>query len=174
MPTISTRRFLLRDYTPDDRDAFVAYQTDPAFTLFHHADELGEENAHKVFSLFLEWQTHQPRLNHQLALTLGQDPAILLGSCGVRMEGCAAGEAVFGIELARAYWGRYAYANEASAAMIDWAFRYLPLHALVADTAMENRAVARLAQAAGFVRAHADAKQWWRLARTDWERLHPL
>jgi RimJ/RimL family protein N-acetyltransferase len=170
MPTILTPRFILREYRPADREAFVAYQTAPAFTLFHREDELGADLAHAVFDLFLEWPKQQPRLNFQLAIAPRDDEDHLIGSCGVRMERCAEGEAVFGVELARAYWGRYRYAEEASSALIDWAFQHLPLRALVADTAPDNLAVARLARAAGFVQAQVaeGEKQGWRLERQAW------
>jgi len=170
MLTITTPRFLLRDYAPADCDQFVAYQTDPAFTVYHHDEELGSDNARAVFQLFLDWAGQQPRLNYQLAIVVRDDPVTLIGSCGVRMEGCADGEAIFGVELARPHWGRYRYAEEVSSAMIAWAFRHLPLHALVADTAVENSAVARLAESAGFVRTHVGEKQWWRLECATWER----
>jgi [ribosomal protein S5]-alanine N-acetyltransferase len=170
MLTIPTRRFILREYSPADRDAFIAYQTDPAFTLFHQNDELGDDNARAVFQLFLNWSLQRPRLNYQLAITPRLDSAALIGSCGVRMDGCAKGEAIFGVELARAYWGRYRFADEASSAMIAWAFEQLELDALIADTAKDNSAVERLAEAAGFVQARAEAKQWWRLERTVWEQ----
>lgn len=167
---ILTRRFALREYRPSDCEQFLAYQADPAFTLFHEDAELGDDNALKVFQLFLDWQRQTPRLNVQLAIAMRDDEAQLIGSCGVRMEGCAEGEAVFGVELARPYWGRYRYAEEVCAALIDWAFAEWKLSALLADTAFENAAVARLAQATGFVRTHADDKQWWRLGRADWEQ----
>ncbi len=40
----------------------------------------------------------------------------------------------------------------------------------VADTAIDNAAVARLAEAAGFVQTHVGAKQCWRLERAVWEQ----
>jgi len=167
---IPTRRFALREYRSADRDQFVAYQTDPAFTVFHHESELGQDNANKVFQLFLDWQQQAPRLNYQLAIATRDNDAELIGSCGVRMEGCVAGEAVFGVELARRYWGRYRYAQEVAEALIGWAFPELKLTALIADTAFDNAAVARLAEATGFVRTHGDGKQWWRMALASWEQ----
>jgi len=167
---IPTRRLTLREYRSYDREQFVAYQTDPAFTLFHEESELGEDNADRVFQLFLDWQQQAPRQNFQLAIAMRDDDAELVGSCGVRMAGCAPGEAVFGVELARPYWGRYRYAQEVSAAMIGWAFSELKLSALIADTAFDNAAVARLAEATGFVRIHGEEKQWWRMDRAEWKR----
>ena len=168
MTTIQTPRFVLREYRDADRAAFVAYQTDPRFTVFHTEQELGEQHAAEVFQLFLDWQHQLPRLNYQLALTSRGDGA-LLGSCGVRMEGCAAGEAIFGIELARDYWGRFGYATEVAAAMMDWAFGQLALDALVADTAPGNDAVARLAEWGGFKLERVESKVWWRLSRQEWQ-----
>ena len=147
---------------------FVAYQNDPGFTIFHQADELGEAHARHVFQCFLDWQQATPRQNYQFAISFLNDAEKVIGSCGIRREGCAAGEAVFGVELARPYWGRYRYAQEVSNAMITWAFTELHLSALTADTAFGNSAVARLAESAGFTRTHADDKQWWRLERSAW------
>ncbi|WP_338762308.1 GNAT family N-acetyltransferase [Massilia sp. METH4] len=164
----TTRRFVLREFEPPDADLFVAYQTAPDFAMFHLASERGEDHARRVFRLFLDWQLERPRDNYQLAIAALERPANLIGSCGIRQERCAEGEAVFGIELARSYWGRFRYAQEVSEALINWAFDTLQLSALVADTAFENDAVARLAEACGFVRTHADEKQWWRLERSAW------
>jgi RimJ/RimL family protein N-acetyltransferase len=165
---IVTRRFVLREFQPGDVEQFVAYQTDPDFSIFHHEDELGSAHAHGVFQLFLDWQESIPRYNYQFAISLLNDDSNLIGSCGIRMDGCAAGEAVFGVELARPYWGRYRYSQEVSEALISWAFDELKLSALIADTAFENTAAARLAESAGFVRTHADEKQWWHLERSTW------
>jgi len=165
---IITNRFMLRDFQSSDIDQFIAYQTDSAFSIFHHESELGESHARRVFHLFLDWQKPTPRRNHQFAISFLNDESSLIGSCGVRTDGCAPGDAVFGVELARPYWGRYRYAQEISEALISWAFDELKLSALVADTAFDNTAVARLAESAGFIRTHADDKQWWRLKHSTW------
>lgn len=165
---IITRRFMLREFLPEDVEQFVAYQTDPAFTIFHHQDELGDAHAQRVFQLFLDWQQSSPRYNYQFAISPLDDGSKLIGSCGIRMDGCVQGEAVFGVELARPYWGRYRYPQEISEALISWAFDELKLSAVIADTAFENTAVARLAESAGFVRTHAGDKQWWHLDRSAW------
>jgi RimJ/RimL family protein N-acetyltransferase len=65
---------------------------------------------------------HATRRNRQFAVSLLNDASGLVGSCGIRMEGSAAGEAVFGVEPARPYWGRYRYAQDVSEALISWAF----------------------------------------------------
>lgn len=165
---IVTRRFVIREFRPRDAEQFLAYQTDPAFTIFHHQEELGTAQAQRVFQLFLDWQESTPRDNYQFAVSPLHDDSELIGCCGIRMEGCAPNEAVFGVELARPYWGRYRYPHEISEALISWGFDALNLSALIADTAFENTAVARLAESAGFVRTHASDKQWWRLDRASW------
>ena len=112
MTTILTPRTTLREYRENDENAFVAYQTDPGFTRFHAHDELGDGHARDVFRLFLEWAREKPRQNYQLAIAPNEEQDQLIGSCGVRMQDCRDGEAVFGIELARAYWGRYKLAGK--------------------------------------------------------------
>ncbi|CAH0281180.1 hypothetical protein SRABI118_03783 [Massilia sp. Bi118] len=167
---LSTNRFVLREYTPDDKQQFIDYQTDPAFTVFHHPDELGADQAAKVFEMFIGWQEEAPRRNYQFAITKTDAIEKIIGSGGVRMHGCQEGEAEFGIELAHSYWGRYRYAEELGNALIDWAFTQFRLSAIVVDTALDNAAVARLADAAGFVRTIRSDKQWWRLERESWNR----
>lgn len=90
---IITRRFMLREFLPEDVELFVAYQTDPAFTIFHHQDELGDAHAQRVFQLFLDWQQSSPRYNYQFAISPLNDGSKLIGSCGIRMDGCVRGEA---------------------------------------------------------------------------------
>ncbi len=166
---IETDRFLLRDYRAVDEAAFISYQTDPAFAIHHLPAELGEDHARSVFHLFIQWRHAVPRINYQLAICRKGDGE-LIGSCGVRMERQLVGEGIFGIELARPYWGRHGYALEVSVAMIDWAFAILPVQTLLADTATSNAIVARLAEKAGFKRTQLAEKQWWRLSGGDWLR----
>ncbi|MEZ5935401.1 MAG: GNAT family N-acetyltransferase [Alphaproteobacteria bacterium] len=159
-----TARFLIREYDEADRDGFLAYQTDPEFARHHTAAEAGREAADALFDRFLAWRREQPRRNHQFAIADVSASTPTIGSCGVRQEGCAAGEAIIGIELAPAYWRRQA-GTEVLSALIPWAFERLQLDALLADTAPGNRAAARLAETMGFVRTRRTDRQWWRLAR---------
>ncbi|MGF1621606.1 MAG: GNAT family N-acetyltransferase [Rhodomicrobiaceae bacterium] len=161
---LQTDRFLLRDYREADRHAFLAYQADPDFIAFRRSEALTADSANAVFDKFLLWRDAKPRLNFQFAIWPSENATETIGSCGIRRNGCAAGEAEFGMELAPAFWGQGAGA-EIGATLIGWAWRALQLNAIHADTAPDNRAAARLAEKLGFSRTGLDERQHWRLGK---------
>ena len=86
----------------------------------------------------------------------------------------------FGLELAPAYWGRYAYAIEVGRALLDFGFAELDLNAISGSTVSANTRIARLAQWIGAeVVATRPGSSWmseigwsevhWRIARAQWE-----
>lgn len=166
---IQTKRFVLRDYLRADEEDFLEYQTDPAFSIHHTADEAGVDHARWVFQKFIDWQAEKPRTNYQFAICHKAEDGRVIGSCGIRMEEPQAEAADFGIELARPYWGRYRFAAEISEAVINWAFHHFPLSALTGDTAVSNRVAARLAEEAGFTLVSVKEKQCWRLEHAHWK-----
>lgn len=146
---LTTERLLLRDFTPGDRTALLAYHADPRYTEFYGPGEGGPEQVARLLDLFLRWQSERPRRNYQLAIVepaLSPDP---LGNCGVRMEGQESGTAEFGLELAPACWGR-GIATEAARAILGFAFRDLALRRIVGISVTQNERVARLVTRLGF------------------------
>lgn len=167
--SIVTQRFLLREYLRTDEADFIRYQTDPNFAIYYSAKELGADHARAVFQTFMAWQIESPRLKFQFAVCHSDDSMRLIGSCGIRRDSQVTGEADFGIELARPYWGKYRFAIEISNAVITWAFSELQLSMLTADTALENTVAARLAERGGFQRVATRERHFWRLDRDDWK-----
>ena len=104
---ITTNRFLLRDFSPADETAFLAYRRDPRLAEFCSEEEASLESSRALLALFIRWANERPRLNYQLAITKRESPGDLLGCCGLRSEGCDSGVAELGIELAPDCWGRY-------------------------------------------------------------------
>jgi ribosomal-protein-alanine N-acetyltransferase len=86
---IATPRLLLRDFTPQDEAAFVAYHDDAT-------------KAAALLRTFAGWRTADPRINVQLAACRRDAVSTLIGCCGLRREGFPPGIAEFGIELAPA------------------------------------------------------------------------
>lgn len=177
---IVTRRFLLRDFTDAERPVFLAYQADPRLLAFHGPDEAGPEQAERLFDLFREWATEEPRRNYQLAILRREEPT-LLGTGGVRGAGCEPGQAELGIELAPDFWGRHGYAIEAGRALLAFGFGELGLEEIRGRTVSANARVQRLAEwfGAEVVAAH-EGNPWmaergwneieWRISRERWER----
>ncbi len=182
---IITKRFLLRDFTGEDEPAFFAYHSDPRYAEFCSPEEVTPEHTRKLVNLFMQWATERPRRNYQLAITDLGNPRELLGCCGLRCESYALGQAELGIELAPKYWGRYRYAIEVVAALLEFGFHNLALQEVRGISINANVRVARLAQRYGFVvvgtRSDSDwlrARGWsqteWQLTREKWESISAL
>ncbi|AFZ05086.1 hypothetical protein Osc7112_0481 [Oscillatoria nigro-viridis PCC 7112] len=180
MIKIVTKRFLLRDFVDADRSPFLEYQADPRNQTFYEPAQSTPDRAARLFEMFQAWADDRPRLNYQLAIVQRQEPYALVGCCGLRGELCETGEMEFGLELAPAYWGRYAYAIEAGRALLDFGFTELDLKAISGSTVSANTRIARLAEWIGAeVVATRPGSSWmsdrgwsevdWRIARAQWE-----
>lgn len=145
---MTTAGFTIREFAAHDRDAFLACHLDPVFSRFHLENERGEKHAAAVFDLFLAWQRERPRQNHQFAIAPREDGNAYVGNVGIRTQGLAPGKAELGIELNPSWWGKGA-ATEIMKAVLPWAIRRLNVTSFVAETATDNVAARRLAEAAG-------------------------
>ncbi|VDS09830.1 anhydro-N-acetylmuramic acid kinase [Paracoccus haematequi] len=161
---MTTDRFMVREFTEHDREAFIACHMDPEFSRFHLESERGAAHASSVFDLFLLWQREEPRLNYQLAVAPRDDPKTYLGNVGVRMGGLAPGQADLGIELISSCWGNGA-ATEIMAAILPWATRRFGLTTFIAETAIENAAAEQLARKTGLRQFSMGEKRMWRSDR---------
>jgi ribosomal-protein-alanine N-acetyltransferase len=65
---LTTKRFLLRDFSDADTAAFEAYHDDPRSLEFYSAEQTKPEHARELIALFQAWAATQPRLNYQLAI----------------------------------------------------------------------------------------------------------
>lgn len=175
---ITTPRLLLREYEADDLPALLAYHEDPRSRELYGPDEGHPAHLRELLALFRRWEAEAPRQNYQLALTLREEPATVIGSCGLRQAGQAAGEAELGLELAPAFWGQ-GYGTEAARALITVGFTELGLRAIRGVTVSANERVAHLVQRLGFQLAEvADGPAWsaargwqqitWELTREQW------
>lgn len=171
-------RFLLRDFEAEDRDAFVDYQLDPRYLALYDLDPRDTRRAHDLFDLFREWQRARPRTHFQLGI-FERSTGRLCGCAGVR--GTEGDESTIGIELAPRYWGRFALALDATAALLAFGFERLHLRRVVGSTASGNGRVEKLARWFGGRRvAEREGDDWmrargwrevdWAVSREDWQR----
>lgn len=177
-----TERLVLREYTPADEPAFLAYQGDPRALEFYSDEEARPEQLRELIPLFMRWAAEEPRRNWQLAIAERAAPARVIGSGALRAEGLAKeGQAELGLELSPAYWGR-GYASEAARALLDYGFRELGLREVLGVTVSANARIATLVRRLGFVTTGSRAgpawmteRGWdystWRLTRERWEEL---
>lgn len=165
---IVTPRLILRDFRAEDLPAYLAGWEDPRHAEFYGPEEVGPDFARSLFNRFLDWAAERPRRNYQLAIVQKDR---LIGSCGVRMEGCEPGIAEFGLELAPESWGR-GLASEAARAMLRFGFRDLGVREVRGETVTENVRVQRLVERLGFTRVGVKAGPDWMQDRgwtqTEW------
>ena len=178
---ITTKRFLLRDFTQDDAAAFIAYHADPRSLAFYGPDEEAPGHAESLLKMFALWAAERPRRNFQLAVVRRKEPQVLVGCCGLRGAGLDEHRAEFGIELSPEYWGRHGFAIEISRAMIEFGFTKLRLQQIFGSTASANTRVRRLATWFGATEVVGNpAPTWigmcggnkteWQIAFENWAR----
>jgi len=157
---IVTPRLLLRDFTPEDLPAFEAQQLDPRLAEFYGPEEVGADQARGLIDRFILWASEIPRENYQLAIAPIEDASRSIGTCGVRLAGCEAGGAEFGLQLAADSWG-HGFATESARAILDFAFEGLGLREVHGVTVTENLRVQRLVARLGFTVAETRPGPDW-------------
>jgi len=143
---IPTRRFLLRDFTADDAQAFAAYRGDSRYARLYAPEESAPQHSAHLLTLFRDWAKQQPRQNYQLAVVQLGEPFALIGCAGLRRAGLPEDEAELGMELAPDFWGRHAYAVEIGRALLEFGFCDLGLHTITGSTISANDRISRLAE----------------------------
>jgi [ribosomal protein S5]-alanine N-acetyltransferase len=177
---IVTKRFLLRDFLPEDEPSFLAYHADPQYAEFCAPEELTPSYTKELLILFHQWTIERPRRNYQLAIA-NRQTSELVGCCGLRLDNHNSTVAEFGIELAPQFWSRYAYAIEIGQALIEFGFKELNLQEIRGITVSANMRVIRLVHRYGFIpigkRTSPDsmvARGWsqteWQLTKELWEK----
>jgi RimJ/RimL family protein N-acetyltransferase len=175
---IPTPRLLLRDFTLEDVPAFQAQQMDARLAEFYGPGDVGADKARDLIGRFMEWAAEIPRENYQLAIAPLEDSTSLIGSCGVRLKGCEAGSAEFGLQLSPDHWGS-GYATESARAILGFAFHDLGLREVRGVTVTQNLRVQRLVARLGFTVAETrlgpdwmQERGWsetvWRLGGEQW------
>lgn len=188
-PRLESKRFILRDFAPSDRAAFIAYQMDERYRALYGTPDSDRTRAssNALFDRFLAWQEERPRRNFQVGI-FDKSSGDLLGCVGLRGKDLPVDSAIFGIELSPSHWGRYRAAIEASTMMIAFGFRELDLASIMGVTASDNKRIARLADWFGaevVAERHGseNSPEWttecgtakvdWSLKRTIWDHGRP-
>lgn len=129
---IQTQRLLLRDFSLEDVEALAECRADERFWRYATRPDDLEANAREQVELFMGWAAEEPRVRFQLAISL-MDTGALIGTCGVRLRSAVLldGAGELGYELDPRYW-HLGYATEAARAMVDYGFRDLKLHRILA------------------------------------------
>ena len=178
MFTLPSNRLLLRDFQPDDFEAFFATSNDPEYQQFYAEEETTRPFFQQIFTRILDGITAVPRTQYQLAVCLKDDT--LIGTCGVRLEDMTHQQASFGCAIGRPYWGK-GHATEAARKLFSYSFTNLPIHRIFAETNAENYRARALAEHLGMrlegVLRHNKyfRDRWWDTAvyailRNEWQQ----
>jgi len=152
-PVLSTRRLLLREFSLDDVPEVFAIlsrldvneflETDPLQSL-----EDAEARVRGRMGLF------QDGMGFRWAITLAENPARVIGSCGYFSVRRGTATVETGYELHPDYW-RQGIMSEAFQAMIEFSFGaqdLMPVHRIEALVIPENIPSIRLLEKFGFLR----------------------
>lgn len=172
-------RILLRDFRDDDLDPLISMHSDPR-VLRYYASEVGtREHGERLLDLFVRWAAEVPRQNFQLAV-IDRESGVLMGSCGLRMKGCPARCAEFGLGIDAEWWGQ-GLAQEAARLLLRFGFTDLDLVEVRGVSVAQNEAVATLVRRLGFSEGEPrrgetwmEERGWtavdWLLTREAWKR----
>ncbi len=165
---LTTNRLLLREFTENDWQPTLAYQSDPLYLRYNPWMYRTEQDVRDFIYMFINWQRTQPRTKFQLAIVLQREQR-LIGNCGIRMHTPDAREADIGYELDSRYWGQ-GYATEAARTMLAFGFRELQLHRIWAHCIAENVASAHVLEKIGMQREGRFRENEWMKGRW-WDTL---
>lgn len=146
IPTLRTRRLVLRPVRASDAEAIFRYCSDPAVTryvTFETHRSLADTRR------FLRWSERNFRKTGapNWAITL-RPSAELIGLCGFLPLETKHRRGEFGYWLGKPHWGQ-GYTTEAVEALLAFGFRKLKLNRMQARVVVQNRASARVLEKAG-------------------------
>ena len=165
---IRTKRLLIREFQPGDREALLAIVRDPDqirhMLLFLDT----EEQLDDFLSMAITSADTQPRLQWHFAVvdaTTGR----YLGSCALMVEQDSPSSAELGYWFLREAWGQ-GYATEASVAILELGFRRLGFHRVWGKCHTQNAASAKVMEKLGMayegtLREHVRLRDHFRSSR---------
>ena len=173
--SIQTPRLLLRPFRFDDADDIYAYASDPEWGRFLAHEQPYERRHAEAFlaeRVLAKWRKNPAWAMEQDGRVVG-GLSLWLARRNRRAE--------IGYELARRLWGR-GLATEAAAAVIDEAFRLLPIRKVTATASAANVRSTRLLERLGMQREALLRQHWvhrgesldevrYGLLREEWQPL---
>jgi len=147
---LETRRLLLRQHRPTDKEAYCVMEMDPEVRRFAGGKPRTRESAEQRFRQNLKTQ------NEPLGVwaTVLKETGAYVGRCGIyshfdRSGQVIAGEAALSLYIAHAFW-RNGYATEAATGLLFYGFKQLKLIRIVANIQEENAASIHIMHKLGF------------------------
>jgi RimJ/RimL family protein N-acetyltransferase len=158
---LETARLILRHFMDTDLVPFMAYRNDPDVARYQGWEGISEAEAHALIAEQKLVQPGVPGQWFQIAIAL-KETGMLAGDCALKIDEHDERQAEIGYTLARAYQGK-GIATEAVSRVLDYAFRTLELHRVIAITDCENAASVTLLERLGLRReGHFIQNVWFK------------
>ena len=158
---LETPRLILRQFCAADLEPFVAYRNDP---------EVYRYQGWQIPYLRVDGENFIQQIKQSVPGTPGEwlqlaivprGGTALVGDVAFHITRTNPRLAYLGYSLSRSAWGQ-GYASEAVSKLVDYLFRVLDIHRVVADCDVKNSASIRLLERLRFRReAHYLESYWW-------------
>jgi [ribosomal protein S5]-alanine N-acetyltransferase len=139
---INTRRLLLRDFRESDVAAIYAMDSRPDFQRFENENTFTEAEVRDRVVRTIQAIDEKPRTHYRLVVTIPPDDTAI-GRVRLALNLEQANEWMIGWGIRPDYWGR-GYATEAAQAMMEFGFKTLGVHRIIAMCVTENTASVRV------------------------------
>jgi len=158
---LSSPRLVLRRFTPDDLDPFLAYRNDPLVARFQGWEGCSRDEAAALIRAQSVQEPGVPGQWLQVAIS-PRATNHLVGDCGLKVHAHDPRQATLGVTLARPHQG-LGYATETLSTLLNYVFGTMNLHRVIADTDPENVPSWRLLERLGMRReAHTRQSLWFK------------
>lgn len=158
---IELQRVILRAFTDVDLPIFLAYRNDPEVARYQSWETTSEAEARDFIQEQKDAQPGRPGAWFQIAIEL-KETSKLIGDCALKILADDARQAELGFTLSRAYQGR-GLAFEAISGILDYVFKTLGLHRVIAIADCENLASVALLERLGMRReGHFIQNTWFK------------
>jgi len=154
---IETPRLLLREFRETDYTTTHEYASDEEVTRYTIFGPNSEQDTREFLLRAVAQQRENPRTQYGMAIVLKSESRHI-GSIGMRVKKGAEGN--FGYVLNKAYWGK-GYIPEAARALLDFAFKTVKIHRMIAKVCPENTASIRVLEKLGMRREGRHIKDDW-------------
>jgi RimJ/RimL family protein N-acetyltransferase len=179
--TLETPRLILRRFTDDDLEPFLAYRSDPEVSRYQGWSEpYSREMAEEFIREMKTRQPGEPGEWFQWAMTLragGQ----MIGDCAFYLVQRDTRQAEIGVTLSRAHQAQ-GFAREAIHRVLEYLFDELRLHRVFANCDPENTPAWQILDRMGFRReahfienlwfkGHYASEYWYAMLQREWQSI---
>jgi RimJ/RimL family protein N-acetyltransferase len=142
-------RLSLREFCQNDLDAFLAYEQQPKMLLFENGI-VDSDAAQSYLNQAIHSAKETPRLNYYLGIITPSGNQ-LIGRISLTIQNSSIQEWEIGWAIRSEDWGK-GYASEAARLILNFAFRNLKAHRVVAFCHAENIGSAKVMEKVGMKR----------------------